>query len=184
MKYGYARVSTEDQNADMQLVALKRAGCRMMFTDELPGAATKRPALLRCMKKLERGDTLMVWKLDRLGRSLRDLITMLDSLRDRGVKFRSITEAIDTETPTGRVMWQMIGMMAEYEHSLISERTREGVKHAKKRGVKFGRKPALDPEQIAHVKELRTRKKDPKTPTQIARILKCSPATVYRALAG
>jgi DNA invertase Pin-like site-specific DNA recombinase len=81
-------------------------------------------------------------------------------------------------------MWQTIGMMAEYEHSLISERTRAGVKDAKKRGVKFGRKPALAPEQLEHAKELRTRKKDPKTPKQIARILKCSPATVYRALAG
>jgi DNA invertase Pin-like site-specific DNA recombinase len=93
MKYGYARISTEDQNAAMQRTALKRAGCKTLFTDELSGAITKRPALLRCMKKLERADTLMVWKLDRLGRSLRDLITMLDSLRDRGVKFRSITEA-------------------------------------------------------------------------------------------
>jgi DNA invertase Pin-like site-specific DNA recombinase len=184
MKYGYARISTEDQNAAMQHPALKQAGCKTIFTDELPGAAIKRPALFRCMKKLERGDTLMVWKLDPLGRSLRDLIAMLDDLKKRGVKLQSLTEAINTETPTGRVMWQMIGMMAEYEHSLISERTREGVKHAKKRGVKFGRKPALDPEQIAHAKELRARKKDPKTPTQIARILRCSAATVYRALAG
>ena len=182
MKYGYARISTEDQNAAMQHTALKRVGCKTLFTDELSGATTKRPALLRCIKKLERGDTLMVWKLDRLGRSLRDLITILDDLKERGVVFCSLTEAIDTHTPTGRAMWQMIGVMAEFERSLISERTREGVKHAKKRGVKFGRKPALAPEQIEHAKELRTRKKDPKTPQQIARILKCSPATVYRAL--
>ena len=132
----------------MQHTALRQAGCKAIFTDELSGAMTRRPALLRCLKKLERGDTLTVWRLDRLGRSLRDLITMLDSLRDRGVKFRSITEVIDTETPTGRVMWQMIGMMAEYEHSLISERTRAGVKDAKKRGVKFGRKKKLAPAQI------------------------------------
>src|ERR1017187_9569812 len=145
MKYGYARVSTDDQSPALQLAALQKAGCKTIFKDAgLSGATTKRPALLRCLKKLERGDTLTVWKLDRLGRSLRDLITMLDSLRDRGVKFRSITEAIDTETPTGRVMWQMIGMMAEYEHSLISDRTRAGAKAAKGRGVKFGRKPALD----------------------------------------
>src|SRR5580704_13340161 len=118
MKYGYARISTEDQNAAMQHTALKRAGCKTLFADELSGAITKRPALLRCMKRLERGDTLIVWKLDRLGRSL----------RDRGVKFRSLTEAIDTETPTGRVMWQMIGMMAAYAHSLISEPNRAGVR--------------------------------------------------------
>jgi DNA invertase Pin-like site-specific DNA recombinase len=109
---------------------------------------------------------------------------MLDDLKTRGVKFQSLTEAIDTTTPTGRAMWQMIGVLAELERSLISERTRAGVKEAQRRGVKFGRKPALAPEQIEHAKELRTRKKDPKTPQQIARILKCSPATVYRALAG
>ena len=92
------------------------------------------------LKKLEHGDTLIVWKLDRLGRSLRDLITMLDDLRARGVKFHSLTEAIDTATPTGRAMWQMIGVLAELERSLISERTRAGVKAAQRRGVKFGRK--------------------------------------------
>lgn len=179
MKYGYARVSTEDQNADMQLTALKRAGCKTTFTDQLSGATgVKRPALLRCFKKLEQGDTLMVWKLDRLGRSLRDLITMLDDLKKRGVKFRSLTEAIDTETPTGRAMWQMIGVLAELERSMIIERTRAGMKAARARGIRPGRKPRLSPEQIAHAKELRKKKH----PDEIARILKCSRATVYRAL--
>src|ERR1700722_8394401 len=129
MKYGYARVSTDDQNPALQLAALKKDGCKTIFKDAgLSGATTKRPALLGCLKKLEHGDTLTVWKLDRLGRSLRDLIIMLDDLKYRGVKFRSLTEAIDTETPTGRAMWQIIGMMAEYEHSLIAERTRAGVR--------------------------------------------------------
>ncbi len=132
MKYGYARVSTDDQNPALQLAALKKAGCKTIFKDDgISGATTKRPALLRCLKKLEHGDTLIVWKLDRLGRSLRDLITMLDDLKQRGVKFRSLTEAIDTETPTGRAMWQMIGVLAELERSLISERTRAGVKARK-----------------------------------------------------
>ena len=90
MKYGYARVSTDDQTPALQLAALKKAGCKTVFKDDgLSGATTKRPALLRCLKKLEHGDTLIVWKLDRLGRSLRDLITMLDDLKQRGVKFRS-----------------------------------------------------------------------------------------------
>ena len=106
------------------------------------------------MKKLEHGDTLIVWKLDRLGRSLRDLITMLDDLRGRGVKFHSLTEAIDTATPTGCAMWQMIGVIAELERSLISERTRAGVKAAQRRGVKFGRKVKLTPEQINHARKL------------------------------
>ena len=125
MKYGYTRVSTDDQTPALQLAALKRAGCKTVFKDEgISGATTKRPSLLRCLKTLRAGDTLIIWKLDRLGRSLRDLITMLDDLRASGVKFRSLTEAIDTETPTGRAMWQMIGVLAELERSLISERAR------------------------------------------------------------
>jgi DNA invertase Pin-like site-specific DNA recombinase len=113
MKYGYARVSTDDQSPASQLAALKKAGCKTVFKDEgLSGATTKRPALLRCLKKLEHGDTLIVWKLDRLGRSLRELMTMLDDIRAHGVKFHSLTEAIDTATPTGRAMWQMIGVLA------------------------------------------------------------------------
>jgi len=135
MKYGYARVSTDDQNPALQLAALKKAGCHKVYKDDgISGATTKRPALLRCLEALEAGDTLIVWKLDRLGRSLRDLITMLDDLKQRGVKFRSLTEAIDTETPTGRAMWQMIGVLAELERSLITERTRAGVKAARRRG--------------------------------------------------
>jgi DNA invertase Pin-like site-specific DNA recombinase len=182
MKYGYARVSTEDQNDDMQLTALKRAGCKVTFTDRLSGATgVKRPSLLRCLKKLEPGDTLMVWKLDRLGRSLRDLITMLDDLKQRGVKFRSLTEAIDTETPTGRAMWQMIGVLAELERSMIIERRRAGMKAARKRGIHPGRKPRLSPEQIKHAQELRRKGKHP---DDIAAILKCSRATVYRAIAA
>jgi DNA invertase Pin-like site-specific DNA recombinase len=105
MKYGCARLSTDDQNPALQLAALKKAGCETVFKDEgISGATIKRPALFRCLKKLEHGDTLIVWKLDRLGRSLRDLITMLDDLRARGAEFRSLTEAIDTTTPTGRAM--------------------------------------------------------------------------------
>jgi DNA invertase Pin-like site-specific DNA recombinase len=183
MKYGYARVSTDDQTPALQLAPLKKAGCNAVFKDDgLSGATTKRPALLRCLKKLEHGDTLVVWKLDRLGRSLRDLITMLDDLKHRGVKFRSLTEAIDTETPTGRAMWQMIGVLAELERSLISERTRAGVKDAKRRGVKFGRKPKLTPQQIDHARKLidagEHRRED------VAALLKVDRTTLYRALAG
>jgi DNA invertase Pin-like site-specific DNA recombinase len=180
MKYGYARVSTDDQSPALQLTALKRAGCKTVFKDEgLSGATTKRPALLRCLKKLEHGDTLTVWKLDRLGRSLRDLITMLDDLKRRGVKFRSLTEAIDTETPTGRAMWQMIGVLAELEKSLISERTRAGVKAAQRRGVKFGRKPKLTRQQIDHARKLID---DGQRREDVAALFKVDRATLYRAL--
>ena len=101
MKIGYARVSTEDQNPDLQLAALKQAGCKRLFTDKATGAHVKRPELTRCLKALGEGDTLTVWKLDRLGRSLRDLIGLLDDLKARGVAFRSLTESIDTTTPNG-----------------------------------------------------------------------------------
>ena len=182
MKYGYARVSTDDQTPALQLAALKKDGCQTIFKDAgISGATTKRRALLRCLKKLEHGDTLTVWKLDRLGRSLRDLITMLDDLKQRGVKFRSLTEAIDTETPTGRAMWQMIGVLAELERSLISERTRAGVKDAKGRGVKFGRKPKLTPQQIDHAPKLLDAgecRGDVTAPLNVDR------TTLYRALAG
>lgn len=127
MKYGNAHVSTDDRTPALQRGS-EKAGCSVVFKDDgLSGATTKRPTLLRCLKKLEHGDTLIVWKLDRLGRSLSDLITMLDELKHRGVKFRSLTEAIDTETPTGRAMWQMIAVLPELERRLISERTRAGV---------------------------------------------------------
>jgi DNA invertase Pin-like site-specific DNA recombinase len=131
------------------------------------------------LKKLEHGDTLTVWKLDRLGRSLRDLIAMLDDLKRRGVKFRSLTEAIDTETPTGRAMWQMIGVLAELEKSLISERTRAGVKAAQRRGVKFGRKPKLSQQQIDHARKLidtGQRRED------VATLLNVNRTTLYRTL--
>ena len=184
MKYGYARASTDDQNPALQLAALKNAGCKAVFKDDGPSAATiKRPALLRCLRKLEHGDTLIVWKLDRLGRSLRDLITMLDDLKHRGVKFRSLTEAIDTETPTGRAMWQMIGVLAELERSLISERTRAGVKAAKGRGVKFGRKRKLTPQQIDEARKLLAKKKPPSR-EYVADLFKVNRTTLYRALAG
>jgi DNA invertase Pin-like site-specific DNA recombinase len=130
---------------------------------------------------IEDGDTLIVWKLDRLGRSLRDLIAMLDDLKERGVKFRSLTEQIDTETPTGRAMWQMIGVLAELERSLISERTRAGVKAAQRRGVKFGRKPKMTPQQIAHARKLIDQGEDRQ---KVADLFKVGRKTLYRALAA
>jgi len=148
-----------------------------------PARPPKHPALIRCLKTLQPGDTLMVWKLDRLGRSLRDLITMLDDLKQRRVKFRSLTEAIDTETPACRAMWQMIGVLAELERSLISERTRAGVKAARARGVKFGRKSKLSPQQIDHARELLGRKKPPSR-EEVAALFKVDRSTFYGALAS
>lgn len=180
MKYGYARVSTTDQNTALQLTALKKAGCKQVFKDEgISGATTKRPALARCLKALQPGDTLIVWKLDRLGRSVRDLIHMLDDFKDRGVKFRSLTEAIDTDTPTGRAMWQMIGVLAELERSLIGERTRAGLQAARARGVKVGRKLKLTASQLTHARRLIEQGEQPAT---VARSFAVGRSTLYRAL--
>jgi Enterobacteriaceae phage serine recombinase len=139
MNIGYCRVSTEDQNPDLQLAALQRAGCTRIFTDKATGVHGKRPQLTKCLTTLQAGDVLIVWKLDRLGRSLRDLITLLDELKARDIAFRSLTEALDTTTPTGRAMWQMVGILAELERSLIQERTAAGRTAAQARGVKMGR---------------------------------------------
>ena len=180
MKYGYARVSTDDQNSALQLAALKKAGCKTLFEDEgISGATTKRPALPRCLKALQADDTLVVWKLDRLGRNLRDLIYMLDDLSERGIKFQSLTESIDTATPTGRAMWQMIGVLAELERSLIAERTRAGVKMAQKRGVRFGRKLKLTGVQLTHARRLI---EHGEPPAAVAKSFSIGRSTLYRAL--
>ena len=181
MKIGYARVSTEDQNPDLQLAALQQAGCNRVFTDKATGAHVQRPELAKCLKTLAQGDTLIVWKLDRLGRSLRDLIGLLDDLKARGVAFRSLTEAIDTATPTGRAMWQMVGILAELERSLIQERTKAGRAAAVARGVRMGRKPKLSPQQVAHARKLIGQGEHHDT---VAQSLNVSRRTLYRALQG
>jgi DNA invertase Pin-like site-specific DNA recombinase len=179
MKIGYARVSTDDQNPDLQLMALKQAGCGKIFTDKATGANTKRPELVKCLQALNAGDVLTVWKLDRLGRSLRDLITMLDDLKGQGVAFQSLTEAIDTETPTGRAMWQMVGILAELERSLIQERTKAGRAAAVARGVKMGRKKLLTPQQATHARKLLDMGEGH---NNVAQSLNVSRRTLYRAL--
>ncbi len=182
MKVGYARVSTTDQNPALQLTALKKAGCKQLYTDEgISGIVTRRPALDRCLKALKPGDTLIVWKLDRLGRSLRDLIALLDELKVRDIKFRSLTEAIDTETPAGRAMWQMIGVLAELERSLIAERTRAGQRAAQARGVHLGRRPKLTTAQLAHARKLVVQGE---RPAAVAKLLSVGRSTLYRALSN
>src|SRR2546425_2777224 len=179
MKIGYCRVSTDDQNPDLQLAALKRAGCRKIFTDKATGGHVKRPELAKCLKALKAGDVLIVWKLDRLGRSLHDLIGLLDDLKTRGVAFKSVTESIDTATPTGRAMWQMVGILAELERSLIQERTKAGRAAAQARGVKMGRKPLLTAQQVAHARKL---VEPGERPREGARLLKVARRAMYRAL--
>jgi DNA invertase Pin-like site-specific DNA recombinase len=179
MKIGYCRVSTGEQNPDLQLDALKRAGCKRIFTDRATGKNTKRPELVKCLKALNAGDMLIVWKLDRLCRSLRDLITLLDDLQGRGVAFRSLTELIDTATPAGRVMWQMIGIFGEFERSLISERTKAGRAAAVSRGVKMGRKRSLTSQQVEHARKLIEQGEHPNA---VAKSYKVSLRTLQRAI--
>lgn len=179
MKYGYARVSTDEQKTDLQVVALKKAGCRHIFTDTASGANSKRPELTRCLASLRAGDTLVVWKLDRLGRSLSHLVAVLSELQDRGVAFLSLTEAIDTKSAAGRLLGHMLAALAEFERSLIVERTQAGLKVAKKRGVKLGRKPALSDSQLKHMRELLDKGE---SPAAVAKLLNVCRATLYNSL--
>ena len=140
MFIGYARISTVDQNLDLQIDALKAAGCDIIFQDEgFSGARAKRPGLENALKRIGRDDVLVVWKLDRLGRSMRHLIELSASIEAKGAGLRSLSDAIDTSTAGGRLYFHLIGAFAEFERSLISERTRAGMAAAKARGVQMGR---------------------------------------------
>lgn len=180
MFYGYARVSTTDQNPALQLDALKAAGCDNLFIDEgITGGTIKRPALDKALATLMAGDVLIVWKLDRLGRSLSHLIQLTKILGDRGIGFRSLSEAIDTTTPSGRLLFHIMGALAEFERALIVERTRAGLMSAKQRGKKLGRKPKLTLEQIHHAKKLIDTGESPR---HVAKSLAVSLATLYRTI--
>jgi DNA invertase Pin-like site-specific DNA recombinase len=180
MKLGYARVSTDDQNPALQIDALKAAGCEKVFKDAgLSGVAIKRPQLQRCLKSLETGDVLVVWRLDRLGRSLSHLIQTTSDLAERGIGFRSLSEAIDTTSAQGKLLLHVLGALAEFERSLIIERTRAGVQAAKKRGVKLGRKPSLSEQQIARARKM---VEDGEPVPEVADLLGVNRATIYRAL--
>jgi DNA invertase Pin-like site-specific DNA recombinase len=138
MKLGYARVSTDDQSLALQLDALERAGCERIYRDEgASGSQVSRPALDRLLRELKPGDTLITWKLDRLGRSLRHLIAIVTELDGRGICFNSLSEAIDTKTASGRFLFHVLGALAEFERALISERTRAGMAAAKLRGTRI-----------------------------------------------
>lgn len=140
MLIGYARVSTIDQNLDLQLDALTMAGCAHIFQDEgVSGGKARRPGLDKAIKRLKSGDVLVVWRLDRLGRSMRHLIELTTHLEARGIGFRSLSDAIDTSTASGKLFFHVTGAFAEFERNLISERTKAGMAAAKARGVKIGR---------------------------------------------
>lgn len=152
---GYARVSTEDQNLDLQMHALKRAGCTVIFSDEgVSGTATVRPGLREAIDAVRPGSKLVVWRLDRLGRSLLHLAGLLERFDAEQVKFQSLCESIDTDSPGGRLIFHVMGALAEFERFLISERTKAGLAAARRRGSQLGRPRSLAPEQIEEARRL------------------------------
>ena len=157
MRIGYARVSTDDQTLDLQRDALKQAGCTELYEEHASGRTAARPQLEGCLKALREGDTLVVWRLDRLGRSLQDLIELTNNFQTRGVEFESLTERIDTSSPTGRLVFHLFGALAEFERSLIRERTMAGLKAARARGRKGGRPKKLTAKDLRTIQSLLNR---------------------------
>lgn len=154
MLIGYVRVSTNDQNTALQRDALERSGCELIFEDKMSGRTAERPGLKKLLKRLSPEDTLVVWKLDRLGRSMRNLVILVEELKQRSVNFRSLTDSIDTSTPMGRFFFHVMGALAEMERELIVERTRAGLVAARAQGRIGGRRPKLTPEQWAQAGRL------------------------------
>jgi DNA invertase Pin-like site-specific DNA recombinase len=159
MKIGYARVSTIEQNLDLQRDALKAAGCEKIIEDKASGGKAKRDGLDRVREQLRKGDVLAVWRLDRLGRTLKHLIELMGELESEGIGFQSTTEAIDTTTPGGKLVFHIFAALAEFERNIIRERTRAGLEAARARGRKGGRKPVLDAKKRALAADLYRGKK-------------------------
>ncbi len=176
MIIGYARVSTHDQNLDSQLDALQKADCEQIFQEKITGKTKDRPELISCLKALRKGDVLIVWKLDRLARSLKDLVEIITDLNQREIGFKSLTEAIDTTSATGRLVFHIFGALAEFEHSLIRERTIAGLDAARARG----RKPSMSEKDI---KKAQAMLRDPQiTKTEVAKHFGVSRVTLNNSL--
>ena len=180
MLIGYARVSTDDQDTAAQVAALEAAGCERIFREKASGGRWERPQFLRLLNQLRAGDVVVVWKLDRLSRSLRDVLTIMEQLEEVGAGFRSLTEAIDTTTPAGRMMMQMVGAFAEFERAMLRERTQAGVDAARQQGRVGGRRPKLSPQQQSEIRKMVS--EGDKTAAAAARLFKVHPATVSRLL--
>ena len=176
-RIGYARVSTDDQNLHLQRDALEKAGCQVIYEDKASGKSTERPELEACLKALRSGDTLVVWRLDRLGRSLGDLVKLVTTLEEQKIGFESLQEKIETTSASGKLVFHVFAALAEFERNLISERTRAGLKAARARGRLGGRKPKLKQKDIREIKALL---KDPNIPvSDIAKRFGVSRTTIY-----
>ncbi|WP_374636053.1 recombinase family protein [Paracoccus sp. (in: a-proteobacteria)] len=180
MRIGYARVSSQDQTPDLQLDALRAAGCKRIFVETASGAQRDRPELGAALDYLRAGDTLVIWKLDRLARSVKQLIETVEGLEARGIGLRSLTETIDTTTAGGKLVFHIFGALAEFERAIIGERTRAGLEAAKARGRRGGRPPKLTSQDLAAAKAMLADASF--TVADVARRLGVSPATLYRHL--
>ena len=182
MLVGYARVSTDDQNLDLQLSALRGTGCERVCEDRSSGARANRPGLTQALDVVRKGDVLVVWRLDRLARSLKDLIAIGEQLEAAGVGLRSLQESIDTTTATGRLFFHIMGALGEFERNLIRERTRAGLEAARKRGKVGGRPRALSDGDLKATRALLA--SDDMSVEEVARRVGVSPATLYRYIPG
>jgi DNA invertase Pin-like site-specific DNA recombinase len=177
MLIGYARVSTQDQNLDLQIDALTKAGCKKVFDDKISGSRAERPGLAKALEMLREGDTLAVWKLDRLGRSVKNLVDLVGELHKQGIQFKSLTDAIDTGTPSGRFFFHVMASLAEMERELTIERTRAGLEVARQLGRKGGRKRQMTDSKIESAKKLLANGVPPR---DVAKNLGVSVPTLYR----
>jgi DNA invertase Pin-like site-specific DNA recombinase len=180
MLIGYARVSTDDQNLDLQKDALIQAGCDKILEDQQSGAKAERPGLKAALEYARAGDTLVVWRLDRLSRSLKDLIDMVSQLEARGIGLKSLHESLDTSSSSGKLIFHIFGALAEFERNLIRERTQAGLRAARARGRKGGRPKALDADERALAVQLYEEKKH--TVKQICKMMGISKPTLYKYL--
>lgn len=181
MRIGYARVSTQDQDTQAQISALMAAGCEIAFQEKASGGRWDRPELHRLLSQLRKGDVVVVWKLDRLSRSLKDLLLTLEKIEEAGADFQSLTEAIDTASPAGQMMMQIVGSFAEFERAMLRERTKSGLDAARKDGRVGGRRPKLTPQQQKEIVALVT--SGQKTGADAARLFRVHSSTVVRLLA-
>jgi DNA invertase Pin-like site-specific DNA recombinase len=180
MVIGYARVSKNDQDSAAQVAALKTAGCQRIYREKASGGRWDRPELQRLLDQVRKRDVLVVWKLDRLSRSLRDLLTIMERLGEAKAGFRSLTESIDTTTSAGRMMMQMLGAFSEFERAMLRERTKAGLDAARREGRIGGRRPKLSLEQQAEITRMVSR--GDKSAADAARLFNVHPATVLRVL--
>ncbi len=180
MIIGYARVSTEDQNLDLQIDALNKAGCEKIFEDKISGIKVDRDGLSKAIEILRTGDILVVWKLDRLGRSLRHLISVINHLKNKGIYFRSIQESLDTSSSAGKLIFHIFGALAEFERDIIRERTMAGLAAARARGRVGGRPKIMDEGKVKLARTLIA--DNPRSIGKICEILGVSKATLYRYL--